>query len=38
MEDKIEELNQIVKNHERMLRKYEWENTNIWDIMTRPNL
>jgi hypothetical protein len=21
-----------------MLRKYEWENTNIWDIMTRPNL
>jgi uncharacterized coiled-coil protein SlyX len=24
MEDKVEELDQTVKNHERMLRKYEW--------------
>jgi uncharacterized coiled-coil protein SlyX len=24
MEDKVEELDHTVKNHERMLRKYEW--------------
>jgi hypothetical protein len=29
MEDKIEELDQTVKDRERMLRKYEW---NMQDI------
>jgi hypothetical protein len=24
MEDKVEELDQTVKDHEKMLRKYEW--------------
>jgi uncharacterized coiled-coil protein SlyX len=28
-EDKVEELNQTVKDHERMLRKYEWEMQDI---------
>jgi uncharacterized coiled-coil protein SlyX len=38
MEDKVEELDQIVKDHERMLRKYEWNMQHIQDIMKRPNL
>jgi hypothetical protein len=29
MEDKVEELDQTVKDHERMLRKYKW---NMQDI------
>jgi uncharacterized coiled-coil protein SlyX len=37
-EDKVEELNQTVKDHERMLRKYEWEMQDIWDTMKRPNI
>jgi uncharacterized coiled-coil protein SlyX len=37
-EDKIEELNQTVKNHEKMLRKYEWNMQDIWNTMKRPNL
>jgi hypothetical protein len=28
-EDKVEELDQTVKNHERMLRKHELEHANI---------
>jgi hypothetical protein len=37
MEDKVEELDQTVKDHERMLR-YEWNMQVIWDTMKRPNL
>jgi hypothetical protein len=37
-EDKVEELDQTVKDHERMLRKYEWNMQDIWDTMKRPNL
>jgi phage protein U len=37
-EDKVEELDQTVKYHERMLRKYEWSMQKIWNIMKRPNL
>jgi hypothetical protein len=29
MEDKVEELDQIVKDHERMLRKYKWKKQEI---------
>jgi hypothetical protein len=38
MEDKVEELNQTVKDHERMLRKYEWNMQDIWDTMKRTSL
>jgi wobble nucleotide-excising tRNase len=38
MEDKVEKLDQTVKDHERMLRKYEWYMQDIWDAMKRPNL
>jgi wobble nucleotide-excising tRNase len=38
MEDKVEELDQTVKDHERMLRKYEWNMQDIWDTMKRQNL
>jgi uncharacterized coiled-coil protein SlyX len=34
-EDKIEELDHIVKDHETMLRKYEWNMQDIWDIMKK---
>jgi hypothetical protein len=37
-EDKVEELDQAVKNHEKILRKYEWNMQDIWDTMKRPNL
>jgi hypothetical protein len=37
-EDKVEKLDQTVKTHERMLRKYEWNMQDIWDAMKRPNL
>jgi hypothetical protein len=37
-EDRVEELEQTVKDHERMLRKYEWNMQDIWDIMKIPNL
>jgi hypothetical protein len=37
-EDKVEELVQIVKDHEKMIRKYEWNMQTIWDTMKRPNL
>jgi uncharacterized coiled-coil protein SlyX len=37
-EDKVEELDQTVKDHERMLRKCEWNMQVIWDTMKRPNL
>jgi hypothetical protein len=36
-EDKVEELGQTVKDRERMLRKYEGNMQDIWDIMKRPN-
>jgi hypothetical protein len=35
-EGKVEELDQTVKDHERMLRK--WNMQDIWDTMKRPNL
>jgi uncharacterized coiled-coil protein SlyX len=38
MEVTVKELDQTVKDHERMLRKYEWNMQNIWDTMKRPNL
>jgi hypothetical protein len=38
MEDKVQELVQIVNDHERMLRKYEWNIQDIWDTMKRPKL
>jgi uncharacterized coiled-coil protein SlyX len=37
-EDRVEEFNQIVKDHEKMLRKYEWNMQGIWDTMKIPNL
>jgi hypothetical protein len=37
-EDKVEELDQTVKDHERMLRKYKWNMQDIWNTMKRPNL
>jgi uncharacterized coiled-coil protein SlyX len=37
-EDRVEELDQTVKDHEKMLRKYEWNMKNIWDPMKRPNI
>jgi uncharacterized coiled-coil protein SlyX len=38
MEDKVEELDKTVKDHERKLRKYKWNMQDIWDTMKRPNL
>jgi uncharacterized coiled-coil protein SlyX len=38
MEDKLEELNQTIKENERMQRKYEWNMQNIRDTMKRLNL
>jgi uncharacterized coiled-coil protein SlyX len=38
IEDKVEELDQTVKGHERMLRKYKWKMQDIWDTMKRTNL
>jgi hypothetical protein len=38
MEDKVEKLDQTVKDHERMLRKYEWNIQDIWNTMKKPNL
>jgi hypothetical protein len=38
MEDKVEELDQTVKDHERTLRKYEWKMQYIWDTMRNSNL
>jgi hypothetical protein len=38
MGDKVEKLDQTVKDHERMLRKYEWNMQDIWNTMNIPNL
>jgi hypothetical protein len=38
MEDKAEELDQRVRDHERKLRKHEWSMQNIWDTMKILNL
>jgi hypothetical protein len=38
MEAKVEKLHQTVKDHERRLRKYEWDMQDIWDTMKSPNL
>jgi uncharacterized coiled-coil protein SlyX len=37
-EDNVEELDQTVKDHKRMLRKYEWNMKHIQEIMKRPSL
>jgi hypothetical protein len=37
-EDKVEELDQTIKDDERMLRKYEWSMQDIWVTKKRPNL
>jgi uncharacterized coiled-coil protein SlyX len=37
-EDKVENLDQTVKDHERMLWKYEWQMQDICDTMKRQNL
>jgi hypothetical protein len=33
-----EELDQRVKEQEKILRKHEWNMQDIWDTMKRPNL
>jgi DNA repair ATPase RecN len=30
-ENRVEELDQRVQDHEKMLRKYEWNMQDIWD-------
>jgi hypothetical protein len=37
-EDKVEDLDQTVKDDDRKLRKYEWNMQDLWDTMKRPNL
>jgi hypothetical protein len=37
-EHKVEELDQTVKDHERMLRKYKWNMQDIWNTMKRQKL
>jgi uncharacterized coiled-coil protein SlyX len=37
-EDKVEGLEWRVRDHERILRKYEWNMQDIWDTMKRSNL
>jgi peptidoglycan hydrolase CwlO-like protein len=37
-EDKVEELDQKVKGHDKMLRKYEWKIKDIQDTIKKPNL
>jgi uncharacterized coiled-coil protein SlyX len=32
-EDKVEKLDKLIKDHERMLRKYECNMEGIWDTM-----
>jgi hypothetical protein len=36
-EDKVE-IDQTVKEHEKMLRKYEWNMQDISETIKRPNL
>jgi hypothetical protein len=38
MEDKAEELDQTVKDHERMLRKYNWSMQDMSYTIKSPNL
>jgi chromosome segregation ATPase len=37
-ENQVEELDQSLKDHEKMLRKYEWNMQNLWDTTKRLNL
>jgi uncharacterized coiled-coil protein SlyX len=37
-EHKVEELDQTVKDPEKMLRKHEWNMHKIWNTMKRLNL
>jgi hypothetical protein len=38
MEDKVEELNQSVKDDKKTLWKYEQNMQDLWDTIKRPNL
>jgi hypothetical protein len=38
IENKVEELDQTVKDHERKLRKYKWNMKDVFDTMKKPNL
>jgi uncharacterized coiled-coil protein SlyX len=38
MEDKVEELNQSVKDQEKILRKYEWNMRDFCDTLKGPNI
>jgi hypothetical protein len=38
IENRVSEMEGIVKDHERMLRKYEWNMQDIWEIKKRQNL
>jgi uncharacterized coiled-coil protein SlyX len=35
-EDNVEELDQTIKDHEKMLRKYEWNMQDVWNTIRRP--
>jgi uncharacterized coiled-coil protein SlyX len=37
-EDEVEELDQTVEDHKKVLRKYEWNMQDVWDTIKRPNL
>jgi hypothetical protein len=37
-EDKEEELDQIVKDHEKMLIKYKWNMQDVWVTIRRPKI
>jgi hypothetical protein len=37
-EDKIKELDQSVKDYEKLLRKHERNMQDLWDTMKRPKL
>jgi hypothetical protein len=38
IENKVEELDQTVKDHERQLRKHKWNMKDVFDTMKKPNL
>jgi hypothetical protein len=38
MEDKVEELDQSVKDDGKILWKYEWNMRDLWDSTKTPNM
>jgi archaellum component FlaC len=38
MEDIVEELDQSVKHHEKMLRKYKWDMQDLWYMIKSSSL